>query len=158
VLVSGLGLAGYCGFLWARFSNPLLFLSAERAWGQAPGPRTWFKLSYFDSLLQSTARFHLVTYLAPPILTVAALALVPLVVRRLGWPYGSYTLLVVGMSALGSKDFFGMGRYLLAAFPCFAVTGDLLATRPRLRALVLTGSAVGLVLFASSFARGFYVS
>ena len=51
-----------------------------------------------------------------------------------------------------------MGRYLLAAFPVFAVAAELLAGRVRLRRWVLAGSGVGLVAAASFFARAYYLS
>jgi hypothetical protein len=79
-------------------------------------------------------------------------------VRRFGWGYGAYTILVVLLPALSTKSFTGMGRYLLAAFPCFAVAGELLAGTGRLRTWALAASAVALVGTASFFARGYYVS
>jgi hypothetical protein len=157
-LLSTLGLGAYCAYLGLRFGNPLLFLSAERAWEQAPGPRTWLKLGYFHYLTSPPTVFHYATYLAPPLLTLAALVLLPRVVRRFGRAYGVYSLLAVGIPAVGSKDFFGMGRYLLAAFPCFGAAGEVLATKPRLRLVTLVASAAGLVLLTSAFARGHYVS
>ncbi|MBA3956074.1 MAG: hypothetical protein H0X58_05350 [Acidimicrobiia bacterium] len=67
-------------------------------------------------------------YLAHPLLTIAGFALLPRVFRRFGYGYGTYALLVIGLSCLGTKNFFGMARYVMAAFPCFAVAGDLLAS------------------------------
>jgi hypothetical protein len=99
-----------------------------------------------------------VAYVSHPVVTVAALALVPLVFRRFGWGYGVYCLLVVALPALSTKDFFGMGRYVLAAFPCFAVAGELVADHPRVRAWVLGASGAGLVVLTSFFARGSYLS
>ncbi len=158
VLLSGAGFVAWCAYLWVRFGHPFLFATAERAWEQAPGPRTWFKLAYFHSLAAPPTLFHYATYLAPPLLTLAALTLIPGVIRRFGWGYGIYCLLAIGLPAVSSKDFFGMGRYLLAPFPCFAVAGELLATRPRLRVAVLVACGTGLVLLTSAFARGHYVS
>ena len=50
------------------------------------------------------------------------------------------------------------GRYVLAAFPCFAALGGVLTARPRLAVAVLAASACGLLLFTSAFARGYYIS
>jgi hypothetical protein len=80
------------------------------------------------------------------------------VVRRFGWGYGIYAVLIVGLPALSTKNFFGMGRYLLAAFPCFAVAGELLADKARLRAWALAASGVVMVAMTSLFARAYYVS
>jgi len=82
----------------------------------------------------------------------------PLVFKRFGIGYGVYSLLIIGVAAFSTKDFFGMARYALAAFPVFAVAGELLAERVRLRAAALLVSASGLVLLSSLFARGSYLS
>jgi hypothetical protein len=90
--------------------------------------------------------------------TVGALALVWPTARRLGWGYGIYTLAMVGMPAMGSKDFMGMGRYLLAAFPLFLTLALLLRERPRLRYGVLAVSAVLLLTLAAAYGAAEYVS
>jgi hypothetical protein len=64
----------------------------------------------------------------------------------------------VGLAAFSTKDFFGTGRYALAAFPCFAAAAEVLAVRPRLRTGVLALSAAGLLVMTSLFARGSYLS
>jgi hypothetical protein len=90
--------------------------------------------------------------------TLGALALVWPTARRLGWGYGVYTLAIVGLPALSSKDFMGMGRYLLAAFPLFLTLALLLRERPRLRAGVLATSALLLLSLAAAFGAAGYVS
>jgi hypothetical protein len=88
---------------------------------------------------------------------VGALVLVPLVVRHLGWGYGAYVLTLLLIPLLGTKDFQGVGRYVLAAFPCFAVWGNRLHERPRWRLGWLGASAALLLLLSSAYARGYYV-
>jgi hypothetical protein len=51
-----------------------------------------------------------------------------------------------------------MGRYTLAAFPCFAVAADILVRRPWLARIVLLVSAAGLVMLAQLHARGTILS
>jgi len=51
-----------------------------------------------------------------------------------------------------------MGRYSLAAFPCFAVAADMLFRRPRLAWTVLAVSGAGLIVLAQLHARGTIVS
>jgi hypothetical protein len=51
-----------------------------------------------------------------------------------------------------------MGRYLLGAFPAFAIVGSLLADRPAVRRWVLPLSAVVLVVYTGMFANGRYIS
>ena len=129
-----LGLAGFCFYQWRKFGDPFTFITVQSAWDQESGPRTWLKVRFFEDLTTLDDRNILgsLSYLAHPVLTFAALALVPRVFRRFGYGYGTYALLAVLVPALATKNFFGMARYLLAAFPIFAVAGELLAERPKL--------------------------
>lgn len=158
VLVSVLGLLGFCVYLWWRFGDPWIFASAQRAWGQGAGPRTWFKVRFFEDLPTLRYPFPAMAYLAHPLLTIAGFALLPRVFRRFGYGYGTYALLVIGLSCLGTKNFFGMARYVMAAFPCFAVAGDVLAERPRVAAATYTISGAGLLALTLAFGRGYYLS
>jgi hypothetical protein len=173
VLLSLAGLLSWMWFLRTAFGDPLLFAKVQGApgWDQEPGPHTWLKVPWFEKLS------HLATYVHHPhahwdeliytlgitaqaLLVLGALALVPLVVRRVGWGYALYVIGVVGVPLLGSKDWQGTGRYLLAAFPVFLVAGWWLAERAtgRLRIGVLGTSFALLVLLTSCFARGFYLA
>ncbi|MGH9181000.1 MAG: mannosyltransferase family protein, partial [Acidimicrobiales bacterium] len=158
VLLSVGGLASYSGWLWYRFGNPLAFISAQGEWGQPPGLATWSKRAAFQALSSFSFDLFHVRILVHLVLTLAAIALVPLVVRRLGWAYGAYAAATIAVPTLTSADFVGLGRYMLAAFPCFAVAGLLLSERPRLRAVVLPVSLGALVVFTSLFSRWNYVS
>jgi hypothetical protein len=86
------------------------------------------------------------------------LALVPVVARRFGWAYAAFTAGVLLLPIIGTKDFMGTGRYVLVAFPIFAVIGEWLARRPRLRTPVLIASGALLVFLTSMFARGHYLA
>jgi hypothetical protein len=86
------------------------------------------------------------------------LALLPRIARRFGWAYAVLTLGVVLLPLIGTKDFVGTGRYLLAAFPCAAVAGEWLDARPRTRVVVLAASGLTLAFLASAFARGHYLA
>jgi hypothetical protein len=173
ILLSLGGLVAWMWFLRTAFGDPMLFAKVQGApgWDQEPGPHTWFKVPWFEKLS------HLATYVHHPhahwddliytlgitvqaVLVIGALLLVPLVVRRVGWGYAAYVVGVVGVPLLGSKDWQGTGRYLLAAFPVFLVVGWWLAERAtgRLRMAVLAASFVALVVLTSSFARGFYLA
>jgi len=96
--------------------------------------------------------------MAHPVLTLGAACLIPRVFRRFGLGYGIFTLLLIGLSAVSTKNFFGMARYLLAAFPCFAVLGEMLVDRPALRRWALPVSGVGLVALTATFGTGYYLS
>ncbi|MEA2687165.1 MAG: hypothetical protein QOE93_2360 [Actinomycetota bacterium] len=158
VLLSAGGLAAFSLYLWNRFGDPLAFLTGQEAWDQQAGLHTWLKVQFFKDVTNFSSPLSWLTYVAHPILTVVGLALVPRVFRRFGKGYGVYVLLLIGLSALSTKNFFGMSRYLLAAFPCFAVAGELLADRPALRKTATAASGVGLVLLTAAFSRGYYLS
>jgi hypothetical protein len=172
VLLSVGGLGAWMWYLRSTFGDPLLFIHAESApgWDQQPGPRTWLKISwlanlkrlplfavehdvYWDKLIYTLG----ITFQA--VLVLGALCLVPAVIRRLGWGYAAYLVGVLGIPLLGSKDWQGTGRYLLAAFPVFVVAaGWLTERRPALRWAVHGVSAAALVFLTSAFARGFYLA
>jgi hypothetical protein len=160
VLLSGLGLAAFCLYQWRKFGDPFAFITVQSAWGQESGPHTWLKVRFFQDLRGLPHRNALasVSYLAHPVLTLGALALVPRVFRRFGYGYGVYALLIVLLPAVSTKNFFGMGRYLLAAFPCFAVAGEALAERPRLATAVYGLCAVGLLTLTVAYSQGRYLS
>jgi hypothetical protein len=161
VLLSAAGFLAYAGYLWARFGDPLAFSTVQKYWDQPSGPVTLVKAHLWGNLLRnpiSKARY-LVGCLFQGALTVGALLAVPRVARRFGWGYGALVLVGMGLPFVGSKDFQGTGRYLLAAFPLFALGGEWLAHRStRARALVLVTSAALLLLGTHLFARGFYVA
>ena len=98
---------------------------------------------------------HLV---ANALATVLALCLVRTVFRRLGAGYGAYVVALMVGAALSTKDFVGMGRYAVAAFPLFAVAGERLADRPKLARAVLAGSAALLLVTTQLHARNLLIS
>lgn len=159
VLLSLSGLVGYSAFLWTRFGNPILFSSVQQYWGQPATPATWFKPRFFGHIVINPERYYTWGLVAQALLACAAVALVPAVWRRFGSGYGIYTLLVLGIPFVGSKDFQGLGRYVLAAFPVFLLVGQYLAVeRPWLTRRVVTISGGLLVLLSAGFAHGLYLA
>jgi dolichyl-phosphate-mannose-protein mannosyltransferase len=159
VLVSVGGFAAYSGYLWRRFGDPLLFSTVERYWGQAPGRRTWLKLPFFEQLAEHPGSWFTWNLVAHAVVGLAMLAAVPLVARRFGWGYGAYTAVVLAIPLVGTKDFMAVGRYSLAAFPAFAIAGQILTERPPLaRYAALASSAVLLGAASALFFHGLYVS
>jgi len=168
VLLSVLGLAAFCTLLWHDFGDPFVFKKVYSAegWARIWDARTILKVDFYDRL-QNTPHFGFIhVYLsAQAFFTLTGLALVPLVARRLGWGYGAYSAVVLFVPAATSANFLGMGRYCLAAFPCFAVAAAALAGGPtpdpvkrpalrlRLAAVWLATSAVGLGFMMSLYAR-----
>jgi hypothetical protein len=158
VLVAGLGIGAFSLYCWVRFGRPLAFVDAQKGWNQTPGLETWFKVQFWKDVQDFRSPLAWCVFVSHPILTLAGLACVPRVVRRFGWSYGSFALLGLAISAISTKNFFGMSRYVLSAFPCFAVAGELLAERARLRLAALAGSGLTMVAATSFFARGHYLS
>jgi len=154
------GLVVWCAYLWSRFGDPLAFLTVQEApgWAQPAGPSTWFKQTFFD--LIGGGHLFVLRLVPQALVTIAFLALVPAVAKRFGWGYGAYVLVVIGIPALGTGDFQGMGRYALAAFPVFALVGAWLAERARswMAPALLAVSGVGLGVGAALFSVGFYLT
>lgn len=159
-LLSLVGVAGYSGFLAARFGRPLLWLEAQDKWRQGPsaGPASWFKVHMAARIVE----VHEPAYLAKSLTQLAAVVLVaatvPAIGRRFGLAYAVYVGSLVGIVALGSNDFVGPGRYLLAAFPTAALLGEWLGRRRTATAVWFGISAGALVVQTILFARGAYLS
>jgi hypothetical protein len=158
VLLATAGIGAFCLYSWRRYGAPLAFVDAQNGWNQDPGLRTWFKVQFWHDVQDLRSPLAWIVFVSHPLLTLAGLGLVPMVVRRFGWSYAAYAFLVLALSALSTKNFFGMSRYVLSAFPCFAAAGLLLAERIRLRAAALVSSGAVLVVATSYFARGHYLS
>jgi Mannosyltransferase (PIG-V) len=162
VLVSVLGFAGFCALLGWRFGDPFAFRKVYSAegWGKTWDAHTMLKVEFFRHFRVAPLDFSSIHLTAQAVITVIGLGLVPVVFRRLGWAYGVYTGLVLVIPALASREFLSMGRYALAAFPCFAVAGALLDDRRRvwLRSGWFAASTAGLVFMMSLYARWYFIS
>ncbi|MEX1216960.1 MAG: hypothetical protein WEA11_00405 [Acidimicrobiales bacterium] len=176
VLLSLGGLIGYMTFLGIRFGHPLAFDEVQSApgWDQGSGPRTWFKITWFQQIKNlpgwvgdwfqtgDTASFekaqYAVTVIVQGLFVLGFLFLAWQVWKKFGWGYGLYCFSMLAFVLLGSKDFQGAGRYLLAAFPCFAVLGGYFADRTRLRWVWWSASGIVLLVWVFAFGRGYYVA
>jgi len=160
VFVAFGGFTAWCAYLWVRFGDPVAFATVQRApgWDQGEGWATWSKQFLIEELVTKPHVPFVWGKVAQGVLALGMLALVGRIARRFGWAYAVFTLGVVLLPVIGTKDFAGTGRYLLAAFPCAAVAGEWLSGHPRLRFGALAASGVVLVLLASAFARGHYLA
>ncbi|MDQ6724804.1 MAG: hypothetical protein M3066_01300 [Actinomycetota bacterium] len=161
LLLAPVGLAGFCAFLWIRFGRPLAFMdtAGARGWDQPPGFHTWFKVHWVKAMWYGPWITGHVGHLGMNALATAVVAaFIPLVFRRLGVGYGVFAVVAVLLTAVSTKDFVGMGRYTLAAFPCFAVAAEWLSRRPRLLWSTVAVFALGLALLSELHARGTIVS
>ena len=157
VLLSGLGLAAWMAYLWVDFGDPLAFNAVQAApgWNQGSGPRTWFKFDYVGTLLWRSPDLA-ARLTAQALMMLIAVLLLRRVWRLFGWGYLAYSIVVLAIPLLGTKDFMGTGRYGMAAFPVIAAAGHVLATtRHRwLRPTVLVACFLGLLAIAFVFATG----
>ena len=89
-----------------------------------------------------------------------AVLLLPRVQRLFGWGYLAYCVVVLAIPIIGTKDFMGTGRYVLAAFPVIAAAGDFLATRRQrwVRPVALGLLGLGLIAATAAFSMGVAVS
>ncbi|MCC5950775.1 MAG: hypothetical protein JJU45_01650 [Acidimicrobiia bacterium] len=173
VLLSVGGLVGWMLYQWVAFGDPTLFVEVQSApgWDQGQGPSTWFKEPWIERL--GDLPTHLrggdetwpaltytlgVTFQAA--LVFGFLALVPVVMRRIGWGYGVYVVALVAIPVLGSKDWQGTGRYVLGAFPVFLALAWWLVDGGHrwIRNAWLAVSAAALVFLTSAYARGYYLA
>lgn len=163
VLLSAVGLLGYMAYQWVSFDTPIAFVLTESApgWDQGTGPKVLLKAAFVGAMVdgdQSLAeKLRLVV---PALLCLATLLLLPRIQRRFGWGYAAYTAIVVAIPIVGTKDFMGSGRYLLVAFPLFAVVGELLAEHwpRRVRLIALPVSGLMLLVAVAAYGQGFEVS
>lgn len=173
VLLSLAGLLGWVGYLWVTFGDPALFVEVQSApgWDQGQGPSTWFKDvwverlgDFYGHVKNGPATWTLMTYTLgvtfQAALVFAFLALIPAVVKRIGWGYATYVLALIAIPVLGSKDWQGTGRYILGSFPVFlAVAGWMVdGGHVWIRRTWLAASAVTLVFLTSAYARGYYLA
>jgi hypothetical protein len=162
VLLSVSGLLVYIAYLWQKFDDPFAFATVEAApgWDQRPGPKVWFKTAWASRLihLPGSGPRYFAAITLQALLVLVLVLLVPRIVKRFGWAYGLYTAALLAFPLIGSKDFQGLGRYALGAFPAFAAGGELLAERPLLRRAWFVFAFCALCFFSASFARGGYVA
>ena len=162
VLLSGAGLIAWMTFLGLRFGDPLAFASVQGApgWNQGAGPYTWFKVPFIGTVLKGV--YPDVVLLVPQALAcLAAVLLVRTVWRRFGWGYAAYTFVSLAIPLIGTKDFMGTGRYVLAAYPVLAAAAVVLTDerRPRwLAPVVLALLLVGLGIASVAYVNGVEVS
>ena len=119
---------------------------------------TWFKAVFFRDLWHGYWTVSNGIRVVHAGLCVIAFATIPAIWRRFGIGYAVSVLLVLSIPAVSSPDFFGMGRYLLPAFPCFAIAGVFLYERPRLARASLAASLLGQITVTALYAAWYPVS
>lgn len=158
-LLSASGLVIYMAYQWVWWDQPLRFVTEQGNY-HSPGTDTLLKRQFFDAFSQPELfdTRHLATTSFQALILAAVVMSVPAVGRRFGWGYAVYALGLATLPAVSVSTFMGVGRYLLPAFPCWALAGEWLADRPRWRTAWLATSAVLLVVMSAGFARSWYLT
>jgi hypothetical protein len=152
--LSALGAMAFMAFLAARFGDPVAFMTTQAGWGQLGGAGSWLKydaLRLYKPLDLFLPLFH-------ALLAILVLILGWRARRTLGWGYTAYTAVAMGIPFLTSRDFIGLGRYAIAAFPAIAQLAIELQPRQRLRLAWLVASGAMLIWMTVRFANGRYVA
>lgn len=153
-----LGLITYMAYLWREIGDPLAFLSAQQHWGGLD--ERWGKfLDVFirrPSELLSGDHVYVLAFLNL-VLFIIALALIPVMIRRLPGEISIFTVLVMlqGASSLQS-----LGRYLLPAIGVYFTLAVLLdgnLLRRSLRTGVGMSSIMLMTMLAILFAQAKWV-
>jgi len=132
LFLSASGLVAWMTYLGVRFGDPLAFAHVQGApgWGQEPGLRTLLKVRIFQRIYRGD--WHVLVLMPQIVATIAAVLLLRVVWRRFGWGYAAYVAVSLAIPIIGTKDFMGLGRYILSAFPVIAAAAVFLTNgRPR---------------------------
>jgi hypothetical protein len=156
-LLSVTGLAAFCAYQWSAWGDPLRFI-AEQANYHDPNPSSLLKVQFFDAWYDGFAFSHLASTTSQAVLLTVVLMSVPAIGRRFGWGYAVYTLGLAALPAVSVSTFMGVGRYLLPAFPCFALLGEWLALHRRARLVWFVLAVAALLTMSAGFARSWYLT
>ncbi len=154
-LLSVLGVTAWATWLGVTFGDPLAFQSNQRVYH--PSPLPWLKLPYFRRLLTWEEPSYVLTTTLQALLLVVVILSIPAVIRRFGAGYGVFVGALAMIPTVATADFMGTGRYLIAAFPVWAMWGERLARRPR-GWLVVAGSGTLMFAMAMGFSRSWYLT
>ncbi len=157
-LLCGAGIAAYMAFLYAKFGDPLAFLKAQGAWRQEPGWSSLLKLPFLGRVVHQGSYGDFLLPALHLAMAVGFLALAAPTARLLGMGYAVYVVAVLAIPLAVSRDFIGLGRYCLAAFPCFLTIAERLQRSAKAQKAWLITSALALVVMVCEFAIGHYIS
>ena len=150
----GLGL--WMLYLGVQWGDPLAFKTNQTEYHPSAYPL--LKLPFFARWRDvADSPSYALTTTFQLVLAIVVVASIPAVARRFGWGYGVFVGVLVAIPTFSTADFMGTGRYLIAAFPAWALWGERLAKRDRGWALVVA-SGVLMVLLSMGFSRSWYLT
>jgi hypothetical protein len=160
--LAAIGVSGFVGFmlyLWWKVDEPLAYFTTQERWGSW-SDHVWYYVELFFTrpreALTGDPR-HLVI-IGNVSLAVAALALVPTIVRRLDPATAAIsTLLIVGQFLI---TWVSLGRYLTPAVGIYLAAALVTRESTRLyplRQSILAVSLIGMTALALLYAHGFWV-
>lgn len=134
MICSGLGLLAYMGFLYQEYGDPILFVSAQKAWRPRlgnPNPLNWL-LGLMQSSLHSiviltsskTTPIDLYSgRILDPWLGWWMILWLPTVQRRMNWGLALSSAVMI-LLPLSTGTVASMGRYVWVIVPVFVVMGE----------------------------------
>ena len=155
--LSVLGVGAYMVYLGVRFGDPFAFIVNQGVYH--PGGSPLLKRAFFVAWRDfGIDPLRPLTLTAQALFAAIALCSVPPVGRRFGWGYAILVAMLVAIPTLGTADFMGTGRYLIAAFPVAALLGEQLSDRRVGRWIWLTVSATAILGLNMGFSRSWYLT
>ena len=151
-LVSIAGVVSYSVYLGIRWGNPLLWATSQSEYSGS-GPKTWLKAGFIARWIEWDDPVYTLTITAQALILLGVFVTAPMVGRRFGWGYATLVVSLGIIPCFSSRDFLGVGRYVLAAFPTAALVGERLANRRVARVAWVGVCAIALVTMNMAFSR-----
>ncbi|MFM7068271.1 MAG: hypothetical protein ACKOYM_02320 [Actinomycetes bacterium] len=150
------GLGTWMLYLWVRWGDPLAFKTNQQVYH--PGNLPLLKRAFFVRWRDFTdSPSYTLTITLQALLALVVLLSIPAVARRFGWGYAVFIGVLVAIPTVSTEDFMGTGRYMIAAFPAWAMWGERWSTQRR-GWWPLAVSGCVMVLLSAGFARSWYLT
>lgn len=152
------GLGSWMLYLWVRFGDPIAFVTNQRVYH--PGDLPLLKRAFVVRWLHYGADpLNAWTITGQAVMLLTVVLCIPAVCRRWGFAYGLFLAGLVAIPTFSTEDFMGTGRYLMAAFPAWALLGERLSERSERVQRLAIGALFAIVsVMAWGFSRSWYLT